>query len=141
MIQRNQSRFHLDLLTTTKIPSDLISLQSKTKEWFILISSVEHTKYFHVNVQTGQLSLIRSLDELINQTNSIELHVNVTQNWIEFRTIKVDDCFSVLREFYFYIPRFLFVFDRVKLNFHIFLNRFTTHRFPKLFQLASKLLD
>jgi len=54
-----------------------------------MIGHIRHTRYFHVDFQTGQLILIRPIEELINQTNLIELHINVTNDWIHMNTIKV----------------------------------------------------
>ena len=58
-------------------------------QWFILIGHIQHTRYFHVDFQTGQLILLRPIEELINQTNLIELKINVTYDWIKMNTIKV----------------------------------------------------
>jgi hypothetical protein len=59
-------------------------------QWFIMIGQIEYTHYFHVNFQTGELILIRPIEELINKTTIIELHINVTNDWIHMNTIKVN---------------------------------------------------
>jgi hypothetical protein len=55
-----------------------------------MISHIEHTRYFHVNFQSGELILIRPVEELMNKTTIIELHINVTNDWIHMNTIKVN---------------------------------------------------
>jgi hypothetical protein len=55
-----------------------------------MIGQIEYTRYFHVNFQTGELILIRPIEELINKTTIIELHINVTNDWIYMNTIKVN---------------------------------------------------
>jgi len=55
-----------------------------------MISHIEHTRYFHVNFQSGELILIRPVEELMNKTMVIELHINVTNDWIHMNTIKVN---------------------------------------------------
>jgi hypothetical protein len=55
-----------------------------------MIGHINHTRYFHVNFQSGELILIRPLDELINKTSIIELYINVTKDWIHMNTIKVN---------------------------------------------------
>jgi hypothetical protein len=54
-----------------------------------MIGHIRHTRYFHVDFQIGSLILIRPIEELINQTDLIELRINVTKDWIEMNTIKV----------------------------------------------------
>jgi len=55
-----------------------------------MIGQIEYTRYFHINFQTGELVLIRPIEELINKTTTIELHINVTNDWIHMNTIKVN---------------------------------------------------
>ncbi len=88
----NESIIRIDLLTTTKVGSTLLQLgiNKNYKQWFIMIGQIEYTRYFHVNFQTGELVLIRPIEELINKTTTIELHINVTNDWIHMNTIKVN---------------------------------------------------
>lgn len=65
-------------------------MASNQTQWYIMIGHIQHTRYFHVDFQTGQLILIRPLEELIKQTNLIELRINVTTDWINMNTIKVN---------------------------------------------------
>ena len=90
------SIIHLDLFTSTKVGSKLLQLGTNNNQtkWFVLISSIEYTRYFHVNFQSGELILLRPIDELINQTSILELHINVTNNWIDMQTIRVNLFFS-----------------------------------------------
>jgi len=78
---------------TTEIGSIILQLglnkQYNNTQWFIMIGNIRHTRYFHVDFQIGHLILIRPIEELINQTNLIELHINVTTDWINMNTIKV----------------------------------------------------
>ena len=87
------STINLDLLSTTEVGSNIFQLNLNSKanqmQWFIMIGNIQHTRYFHVDFQTGQLKLIRPISEIINQTNLIELHVNVTTDWIHMNTIKI----------------------------------------------------
>ncbi|UJR27505.1 hypothetical protein I4U23_008789 [Adineta vaga] len=87
------STINIDLLTTTEVGSTILHLgmnnRLNTTQWFIMIGDIRHTRYFHVDFQTGQLILIRPIDELINQTNLIDLRINVTNDWINMNTIKV----------------------------------------------------
>jgi hypothetical protein len=87
------STINIDLLTTTEVGSTILQLGINNRvnntQWFIMIGDIRHTRYFHVDFQTGQLVLLRPIDELINQTNIIELRINVTNDWINMNTIKV----------------------------------------------------
>ncbi|CAF1202193.1 unnamed protein product, partial [Adineta steineri] len=87
----NKSTTSIVLLTTTKVGSIILELGKNNTytQWFIMISQIDHTRYFHVNFQSGELILIRPLHELINKTTMIELHINVTHNWIHMDTIKI----------------------------------------------------
>jgi hypothetical protein len=58
-------------------------------KWFIMTSQVEYTRYFYVNFQSGDLILLRPIEELINYTRIIELHINVTHDWIHMNIIRV----------------------------------------------------
>lgn len=89
---KDPSIINLDLLTTTKVGSKLLQLgmyNNQTK-WFVLIGSIEYTRYFHVNFQSGELILLRPIIELIDQTSLLELYINVTNNWIDMQTIRVN---------------------------------------------------
>jgi hypothetical protein len=89
------STINIDLLSTTAVGTTLVQLGMKNRvytndtQWFIMIGHIHHTRYFHVDFQTGQLVLLRPIDELLNQTNLIELRINVTNDWIHMNTIKV----------------------------------------------------
>ena len=89
------STINIDLLSTTEVGSTILQLginhrvSSNHTQWFILISHIRHTRYFHVDFQTGQLMLLRPIEELLNQTSLIELRINVTDDWINMNTIKV----------------------------------------------------
>ena len=87
---------------TTEVGSILLQLglnnhQLNNSQWFIMIGHIRYTRYFHVDFQTGQLILIRPIEELINQTDSIELRINVTNDWINMNTIKVTNNLLVLQ--------------------------------------------
>ncbi len=88
----NEPIIEINLLTSTKVGSTLLELgmNNNRTEWFIITSHFDHTRYFHVNFQTGQLILIRPIEELINKTAMIELKINVTNDWIHMNTIKVN---------------------------------------------------
>ncbi len=88
-----------------------LNSQLNSTQWFIMIGHIRQTRYFHVNFQTGQLILIRPIEELINQTNLIELRINVTNDWINMNTIKVYRTKTILEIIFyeFFIFRFLFV--------------------------------
>ncbi|CAF3595684.1 unnamed protein product [Adineta steineri] len=87
------STINTDLLTTTEVGSTILQLGINNRlnntQWFVMIGHIRNTRYFHVDFQTGQLILIRPIVELLNQTNIIELHINVTNDWINMNTIKV----------------------------------------------------
>ena len=87
----NQSTIQLVLPTTMKVGATIIHLgmNSSHTQWFLMIGHVDHTRYFHVDFQTGEMILLRPLTELINKTSRIELHINVTTNWTYMNTIKV----------------------------------------------------
>jgi hypothetical protein len=106
------STINIDLLITTEVGSIILQLglnnQLNSTQWFIMIGHIRQTRYFHVNFQTGQLILIRPIEELINQTNLIELRINVTNDWINMNTIKVTQS-SKFFFYEFFIFRFLFV--------------------------------
>ncbi|CAF3379747.1 unnamed protein product, partial [Rotaria sp. Silwood2] len=94
LLLTNESTINIDLLTTTKVGSILLQLKINNNnnnytQWFIMIGHIDHTRYFHVNFQSGELILIRPIDELINKTTIIELHINITNDWILMNTIKV----------------------------------------------------
>lgn len=88
----NQSIIHVDVLTTAKVGSILLQLQTNmnSTQWFIMISHIDHTRYFHIGFQSGELILIRPIDELIGETTVIELAINITKDWIHMNTIKVN---------------------------------------------------
>ncbi|CAM4832083.1 unnamed protein product [Rotaria magnacalcarata] len=90
------STIDINLLTTTKVGSTLVQLQinSNRTQWFIMIGHIDHTHYFHVNFQSGELILIRPVEELMNGTTKIELNINTTNDWIHMTTIKVNFCFE-----------------------------------------------
>ncbi|CAF3215866.1 unnamed protein product, partial [Rotaria sp. Silwood2] len=93
LLLTNESTINIDLLTTTKVGSILLQLKINNNnnnytQWFIMIGHIDHTRYFHVNFQSGELILIRPIDELINKTTIIELHINITNDWILMNTIK-----------------------------------------------------
>jgi hypothetical protein len=94
LVSTIDSTINIDLLTTTNVGSTILQLGLNNRfnntQWFIMIGDIRHTRYFHVDFQTGQLILIRPIDELINQTNIIELRINVTNDWINMNTIKVN---------------------------------------------------
>ena len=79
-------------------------MNTNQTQWFIMIGSIEHTRYFHINTQTGQLILIRPVEEIFNKTTLIELKINITNNWIDFQTIRVNLPHS---SFHFYSSFFL----------------------------------
>jgi len=88
------STINIDLLETTEVGTIIFQLglnnqYNNTQQWFIMIGNIRYTRYFHVDFQTGQLILLRPIEELINQTNLIELYINVTNNWINMNTIKI----------------------------------------------------
>ena len=91
LLPLNQSTIQLVLPTTTKVGATVIHLgmNNSHTQWFLMIGHVDHTRYFHVDSQTGEMILLRPLPELINKTSRIELHINVTTNWIYMNTIKV----------------------------------------------------
>ncbi|UJR21665.1 hypothetical protein I4U23_024742 [Adineta vaga] len=91
LLPMNQSTIQIVLLTTIKVGSTILHLGMNTThtQWFILISHIDHTRYFHVDFETGELILTRPLIELINKTTIIELHINVTNDWIHWNTIKI----------------------------------------------------
>ncbi len=91
LILTNESIINIDLLTTTKVGSKLFQFEINTNytKWFIMTSSIEYTRYFHVNFRSGKLILLRPIEELINYTKIIELHINVTHDWIQMKTIRV----------------------------------------------------
>lgn len=88
----HEPTINLDLSPTTKVGSTLLSLGNNNTyfQWFIMIGPIKHTQYFHVNFQSGELILIRPIDELFNKTMIIELYINVTNDWIHMNTIKVN---------------------------------------------------
>jgi hypothetical protein len=94
---------------TTEIGSIILQLglnkQFNNTQWFIMIGNIRHTRYFHVDFQIGHLILIRPIEELINQTNLIELHINVTTDWINMNTIKVlkKETFKFFYYYYYYL--------------------------------------
>lgn len=55
----------------------------------MMIVDVELGRYFHLDSQSHQVFLIRPINELISRSHSIRLHINLTQNWIEIKTIEV----------------------------------------------------
>lgn len=83
----------MDLLKTTEVGSTILHLGINNRQnytqWFIMIGHIRHTRYFHVDFQTGHLILIRPIEELMQQTNTIELRINVTSDWVHMNTIKV----------------------------------------------------
>lgn len=87
------STINIDLLRTTEVGSTILQLglnnRANDSQWFIMIGHIRHTRYFHVDFQSGQLILIRPIEELLNQTDSIELGINVTKDWMNMNTIKV----------------------------------------------------
>jgi hypothetical protein len=87
------STINIDLLITTEVGSIILQLglnnRLNNSQWFIMIGHIRYTRYFHVDFQIGSLILIRPIEELINQTDLIELRINVTNNWINMNTIKV----------------------------------------------------
>ena len=85
------SPIRLDLSSTARVGSTVVHLGSKDSlsRWYILISDVEHTRYFHVDIRSGQVMLIRPIDELMNTLPIVRLRMNVTQNWIDMETIEV----------------------------------------------------
>ena len=87
------STINIDLLTTTEVGSIILQLglnnPLNNSQWFIMIGHIRHTRYFHVDFQIGSLILIRPIEELINQTDLIELRINVTTDWVNMNTIKV----------------------------------------------------
>lgn len=89
------STINIDLLRTTEVGSIILQLglnnQMNDSQWFIMNGHIRHTRYFHVDFQKGQLILIRPIDELINQTDLIELGINVTKDWVNMNTIKVNE--------------------------------------------------
>lgn len=88
------STINVDLLKTTEVGSTILHLGLNNRfnqtQWFIMVGDIRHTRYFHVDFQTGHLMLIRPIEELIvHQDNIIELRINVTNDWINMNTIKV----------------------------------------------------
>lgn len=59
-------------------------------QWFTMIGPIDHTRYFHINLQSAELILIRPLEELMNDTTIIELRINVTNDWIHMYTVQVN---------------------------------------------------
>ncbi|CAF0721029.1 unnamed protein product [Adineta ricciae] len=94
LLPLNQSTIQLVLPTTTKVGATVIHLgmNNSHTQWFLMIGHVDYTRYFHVDFQTGEMILLRPLSELINKTSRIELHINVTTNWIYMNTIKIIVC-------------------------------------------------
>ena len=107
------STIHLDLLPSAQVGSTLAHLGTvvSPSPWYILTSDVEHTRYFHVDLRSGQLMLIRPMDELKHTLSPIRLRLNVTRNWIDMETVEVN-----IRELLFSLrvllscSRLLFVF-------------------------------
>ena len=93
VISSIDSTINIDLLRTTEVGSTILQLGLNNRfnktQWFIMIGPISHTRYFHVVFQTGRLILIRPIDELIDETNQIDLRINVTNDWIHMNTIKV----------------------------------------------------
>ncbi|CAF3290402.1 unnamed protein product [Rotaria socialis] len=87
------STINIDLLKTTDVGSTILHLGINNRfnntQWFIMIGYIRHTRYFHVDFQTGHLMLIRPIDELVQETDTIELRINITSDWINMNTIKV----------------------------------------------------
>ena len=89
------STINIDVLTTMEVGSTILQLGMNNRmnlnqtQWFIMVGHILYTRYFHVDFQTGQLILLRPVTELMNQTNPVELRVNVTTDWINMNTIKV----------------------------------------------------
>lgn len=92
LVLTDKSIINIDLLTTTKVGSKLFQFEmyNNQTKWFIMISQIQYTQYFHVNFQSGDLILLRPIEELINKTTNIELYINVTNDWIHMNTIKVN---------------------------------------------------
>jgi hypothetical protein len=102
-----------------------------------MIGQIEHTRYFHINFQTGELMLIRPIEELINKTRMIELHINITNDWIHMNTIKVKLSSRFLFD-PFVLFRLSFILKTIHLARIIFLKQIITVPSQKLFQLVLK---
>jgi hypothetical protein len=89
-----------ELLETTQVGGIIGHLAPRSARplWFVLVSEIEHTRFFHVDIRGGFLRLIRPLETLINRTNKVELRVNVTENWITMKTIRVRSNSVVTRQ-------------------------------------------
>lgn len=83
-------------------------MNNTDSQWFIMTGSIEHTSYFHITFQTGELILIRPIEELTNKTNNIELHINMTNDWIHMDIIKVNISYYNFFN-YFVFFRLLFI--------------------------------
>jgi len=118
LILIDESIINIDLLTTTKVGSTLFQLgmNNNHTKWFIMTSQIEYTRYFHVNFQSGELILLRPIEELTNYTMTIELHVNVTQDWIDMKTIRVNIFLCSILNDLFYSFRLLFILKMINLD-------------------------
>jgi len=118
LILIDESIINIDLLTTTKVGSTLFQLgmNNNHTKWFIMTSQIEYTRYFHVNFRSGELILLRPIEELINYTMTIELHVNVTQDWINMKTIRVNMFLCLILNDLFYSFRLLFILKMINLD-------------------------
>lgn len=140
LILIDESIINIDLLTTTKVGSTLFQLgmNNNHTKWFIMTSQIEYTRYFHVNFQSGELILLRPIEELINYTMTIELHVNVTQDWIDMKTIRVNIFLCSILNDLFYSFRLLFILKMINLDSFIFLKQIIIVPYQKQFQLILK---
>jgi hypothetical protein len=140
LILIDESIINIDLLTTTKVGSTLFQLgmNNNHTKWFIMTSQIEYTRYFHVNFQSGELILLRPIEELINYTMTIELHVNVTQDWIDMKTIRVNMFLCLILNDLFYSFRLLFILKMINLDSFIFLKQIIIVPYQKQFQLILK---
>lgn len=118
LILIDESIINIDLLTTTKVGSTLFQLgmNNNHTKWFIMTSQIEYTRYFHVNFQSGELILLRPIEELTNYTMTIELHVNVTQDWIDMKTIRVNMFLCLILNDLLYLFRLLFILKMINLD-------------------------
>ncbi|CAF1573648.1 unnamed protein product, partial [Didymodactylos carnosus] len=77
-----------ELLSNKQVGDEIMNLnqfdtkksENRTK-WFILNGIMNQTKYFHVNLHTGQLFLIRSIMKLISDYQSLNITINETDDW------------------------------------------------------------
>lgn len=86
-----QSNIAATLFSSSTVGSSVLHLGSYVDHtpWFVIVSDEEHTRYFHMNAQSGELTLLRPIDEYMAKSTLVELQVQVTQNWIHTQTIRV----------------------------------------------------